>query len=78
MQGVNQSSVIVGAIAIAFIVYITLKGELPIYLGLLLLGAPAANPPAQNASQSNAQAAQNSQASVLQYGQLALTALAVA
>lgn len=33
----NQSGVIFGYLAVGFLVYITLKGELPIYAGLLLL-----------------------------------------
>lgn len=33
----NQSSLIVGAIFITFFMYITIKGELPTYAGLLLL-----------------------------------------
>lgn len=33
----NQSGVIFGFIAVAFFIYITLKGELPTYAGLLLL-----------------------------------------
>jgi hypothetical protein len=33
----NQSSVIFGALIIAFFIFITLKGELPVYAGLLLL-----------------------------------------
>lgn len=33
----NQSGVVFGFIAVAFFVFITLKGELPIYAGLLLL-----------------------------------------
>jgi len=33
----NQSGVIFGFIVTAFFVYITLKGELPVYAGLLLL-----------------------------------------
>jgi hypothetical protein len=32
----NQSNVIFGAILIAYIVFITMRGELPIYMGLLI------------------------------------------
>lgn len=32
----SQSNVIAGFLALAFIVFITMRGELPIYLGLLL------------------------------------------
>lgn len=39
MQG-TQSGYIFGYILFAFFVYITLKGELPIYAGLLLLSPP--------------------------------------
>lgn len=36
----NQSGVVFGFLAFAFFVFITLKGELPIYAGLLLLSPP--------------------------------------
>lgn len=36
---VNQSAVIMGAVMIAFFVYVTFKGELPIYLGFFVGGA---------------------------------------
>jgi hypothetical protein len=39
----NQSGVIFGFLAVSFFVFITLKGELPIYAGLLLL-SPGQNP----------------------------------
>jgi hypothetical protein len=39
----NQSAVVFGFIVVAFFVYITLKGELPIYAGLLLLSPQASN-----------------------------------
>ena len=32
----NQSNVIFGAILFAYIVFITIKGELPTYMGLLI------------------------------------------
>lgn len=48
----NQSGVIFGAIVFAFFVYITLKGELPIYAGLLLL-SPGSGP-SQNTNNINA------------------------
>lgn len=54
----NQSAVIFGFITVAFVVYITLKGELPIYAGLLLL-SPAQSGQ-QSASASNASSAQAS------------------
>lgn len=40
-MGSNQSGVIFGAIFVGFVIYITLKGELPIYAGLLLLSPPS-------------------------------------
>lgn len=39
----NQSGVIFGFVFAAFFVYITLKGELPIYAGLLLLSPASGN-----------------------------------
>jgi hypothetical protein len=36
-MGSNQSGFIFGFLLVAFFVYITLKGELPIYAGLILL-----------------------------------------
>jgi hypothetical protein len=41
----NQSSVIFGTIILAFFVYITRKGELPIYAGLLLLSPGTSSAP---------------------------------
>lgn len=32
----NQSTVITGCLALAFLIFITIKGELPIYMGFLL------------------------------------------
>lgn len=43
----NQSSVIAGSLLFAFFVFITLKGELPVYAGLLLLTPKTTTPPAQ-------------------------------
>jgi len=37
---VNQSTVIVGAVFAAFFIYITVRGELPVYAGLLLFSPP--------------------------------------
>jgi hypothetical protein len=54
-MGSNQSAWIVGYIILAFIIYITLKGELPVYAGLLLLSPQAAQGSAsQQAASSNA------------------------
>lgn len=44
----SQSNVIFASIFLAYIVFITMRGELPIYLGFLLKSAPA------QPSQSNA------------------------
>jgi hypothetical protein len=33
---VNQSNIIFGAAFVAYVIFITMRGELPIYLGLLL------------------------------------------
>jgi len=54
----NQSGVVFGFIAVAFFVFITLKGELPIYAGLLLLSpaAPGGTAPAAGASTSTGSA----------------------
>jgi len=52
----NQSAIIVGSLFAAFFVYITVRGELPTYAGLLLLG-PA------NPATTSANPAQNAQAS---------------
>jgi hypothetical protein len=38
---VSQSTVIFGTLIAAFLVYITVKGELPDYLGVVGLGAKA-------------------------------------
>jgi hypothetical protein len=43
-MGSNQSAWIVGYILLAFFIYITIKGELPIYAGLLLLSPGGTNP----------------------------------
>jgi hypothetical protein len=40
----SQSNVIFAAIFIAYLIFITVRGEIPIYLGLLLR-SPAQNPP---------------------------------
>jgi hypothetical protein len=39
----SQSNIIFGAIFIAYLIFITVRGEIPIYLGLLLK-SPAQNP----------------------------------
>lgn len=49
----SQSSIIFGSIILAFVVYITRKGELPIYAGLLLL-APGNQQAAQAQQTPNA------------------------
>ena len=36
----NQSNVIFGYLLAAFIVFITLRGELPLYMGFILGGRP--------------------------------------
>ena len=46
----GQSGIIFAAIVVAFIVYITLKGELPIYAGFLLLPPKGSPTPNQSAS----------------------------
>lgn len=43
-MGKNQSAWIVGYILIAFVIYITIKGELPIYAGLLMQSPPQQAP----------------------------------
>lgn len=55
----NQSGYIVGFVLFAFFVYITLKGELPIYAGLLLL-SPSTTPATAPATQSQKAAQSNS------------------
>jgi hypothetical protein len=60
----NQSSVIFGFLFVAFFVYITTKGELPVYAGLLLL-SPGATP---TTPQSTAQANQTTQLSQVTEG----------
>jgi hypothetical protein len=52
----TQSGFIFGFIILAFFVYITLKGELPIYAGLLLL-SPASGNQGSNTAANAAQAA---------------------
>lgn len=41
----QQSNVIAGFIFVAFLIYITMKGELPTYMGFLLSSAPSAYAP---------------------------------
>jgi len=55
-MGSNQSGVIFGFVAVAFVVYITLKGELPIYAGLLLLAPAGSAPGNTNASNTTSSA----------------------
>lgn len=43
----SQSNVIFAAIFVAYLVFITMRGEVPIYLGLLLK-SPAASSPLAN------------------------------
>lgn len=45
----SQSGIIFGVIILAFFVYVTRKGELPTYAGLLLL-SPGGAQPAQSSS----------------------------
>jgi len=65
----TQSGYIVGFIIVAFLVYITLRGELPIYAGLLLL-----SPPAQPASGSASSGSAGSAAAGSTSGQAAAAA----
>lgn len=51
-----QSSAIFAFLAVAFLVFITQKGELPVYWGLLIGNTGTAAPPSAPA---NAQASQN-------------------
>lgn len=41
----QQSNVIAGFIFVAFLIYITMKGELPTYMGFLLSSAPSSYAP---------------------------------
>ena len=41
----QQSNIIAGFLFMAFLIYITLKGELPVYMGFLLSSAPASYAP---------------------------------
>lgn len=38
-ESLNQSSAMFGALVIAFIVYITVRGQIPAYLAVLGIGA---------------------------------------
>jgi hypothetical protein len=42
----SQSNIIFGAIFIAYLIFITVRGEVPIYLGLLLRSPAQAQAPA--------------------------------
>lgn len=46
----NQSGLIIGAIFLTFFMYITIKGELPTYAGLLLLSPAGGSTTPQQAS----------------------------
>jgi hypothetical protein len=65
----NQSGFIFGFILLAFFVYITLKGELPIYAGLLLL-----SPGGTGSSSASSAQQQTTDAAQSQLGQAALEA----
>lgn len=52
----NQASYIFGFAFLAFFVYITLKGELPVYAGLLLL-PPGGTSAASNTTNASVQSA---------------------
>jgi hypothetical protein len=41
----SQTSIIAGALVIAYIVYVTVKGELPAYLSMLGIGGSCASTP---------------------------------
>jgi hypothetical protein len=61
MPDSNQASYIFGFIFLAFFVYITLKGELPVYAGLLLLSPASSGAGTSSTSNSAAQAQTASQ-----------------
>ena len=48
-----QSSTIAFALIVGFVVFITVRGELPKYLGVLGLGSQAVSGPSQTSSTSN-------------------------
>jgi hypothetical protein len=52
----SQSGIIFGAIALAFFVYITRKGELPVYAGLLLLSPSSQGSTSTQTNTANANA----------------------
>jgi hypothetical protein len=54
----TQSGYIFGFIILAFFVYITLKGELPIYAGLLLLSPAGSSGTSGSTSNTSAQSSQ--------------------
>jgi hypothetical protein len=57
---ISQSNLIIGSILIGYVIYITVKGELPSYLGIIGLGAnptPAVNQPTASAQGTAAAAA---------------------
>jgi hypothetical protein len=51
----NQSTIIAGAIVLGYIVFITLRGELPCYLKVLGIGSGGSNCPANNPQSTAAQ-----------------------
>lgn len=65
----NQSGIIVGAVFFAFFVYITLKGELPAYAGLLIY--PPANAVKSAQAQSPSQSASASSSALTTAAQIA-------
>lgn len=44
----RQSTIIFGTLLLAFVIYITLRGQLPAYLGLFTGANPVAKPAATN------------------------------
>lgn len=67
----TQSNVIFAAIFVAYLIFITMRGEIPIYLGLLLKSPPS------NQGGTGAQAATGSSASSIG-GQVASAAATIA
>lgn len=79
MGGSNQSAVIFGFLFAAFFVYITIKGELPVYAGLLLLspaaGTTTGTTTAASSSSTTATAAANATANTIVQGAFATLGL---
>lgn len=76
MMGSNQSTFIAGSLAAAFLLFITVRGELPTYLGFLLgssTGASAA--PAQTSASTSSQTGSDYGKLVSEIAPIALAAL---